>query len=184
MKFRPPTENERRKAIGELNGVSEDSRQAFLPDDDFEAIPEPSPNDWLAIHTERGQSFADFVQYQPNKPDAVRNSIYIQPLDNFETEGGPSLQRLSQFAEAFFTIPVRILPSSNVSQRRITTRKNPYTHHPQLLTEDVLGVLRHNLPADAFCTIGITMRDLYPNPSWNFVFGEASLDDRVGVFSF
>ena len=28
------------------------------------------------------------------------------------------------------------------------------------------------------------MRDLYPNPSWNFVFGEASLDDRVGVFSF
>ena len=66
----------------------------------------------------------------------------------------------------------------------MTTRKNPYTHQPQLLTEDILDILRHNLPADAFCTIGITMRDLYPNPSWNFVFGEASLDDRVGVFSF
>jgi archaemetzincin len=71
-----------------------------------------------------------------------------------------------------------------VSQRRITTRTNPYTHQPQLLTADILGILRHNLPADAFCIIGITMRDLYPSPSWNFVFGEASLDDRVGVFSF
>jgi archaemetzincin len=28
------------------------------------------------------------------------------------------------------------------------------------------------------------MEDLYPNPSWNFVFGQASLRDRIGVFSF
>jgi archaemetzincin len=28
------------------------------------------------------------------------------------------------------------------------------------------------------------MEDLYPNPSWNFVFGEASLRERVGVYSF
>ncbi len=28
------------------------------------------------------------------------------------------------------------------------------------------------------------MHDLYPDPSWNFVFGEATLSDRVGIFSF
>jgi archaemetzincin len=28
------------------------------------------------------------------------------------------------------------------------------------------------------------MEDLYPEPSWNFVFGQASLHDRVGVYSF
>jgi archaemetzincin len=28
------------------------------------------------------------------------------------------------------------------------------------------------------------MEDLYPEPSWNFVFGQASLRERVGVFSF
>jgi len=28
------------------------------------------------------------------------------------------------------------------------------------------------------------MEDLYPDPHWNFVFGQASLRDRVGVFSF
>ena len=28
------------------------------------------------------------------------------------------------------------------------------------------------------------MRDLYPDPRWNFVFGQASLRERVGVYSF
>ncbi len=28
------------------------------------------------------------------------------------------------------------------------------------------------------------MEDLYPDPAWNFVFGSASLYERVGVFSF
>ena len=28
------------------------------------------------------------------------------------------------------------------------------------------------------------MEDLYPDPLWNFVFGQASLYERVGVFSF
>lgn len=28
------------------------------------------------------------------------------------------------------------------------------------------------------------MVDLYPDPSWNFVFGQADMEDRVGAFSF
>jgi len=48
----------------------------------------------------------------------------------------------------------------------------------------VLRWLQGHLPEDAFCLLGITMEDLYPNPSWNFVFGEASLRERVGVYSF
>jgi len=32
--------------------------------------------------------------------------------------------------------------------------------------------------------LAITMEDLYPDPKWNFVFGQASLRDRVGVYSF
>ena len=35
-----------------------------------------------------------------------------------------------------------------------------------------------------FCVLAITMEDLYPNPNWNFVFGQASIRERVGVFSF
>ena len=32
--------------------------------------------------------------------------------------------------------------------------------------------------------MGITNMDLYPSPSWNYVFGMANLKRRTGVFSF
>jgi len=54
----------------------------------------------------------------------------------------------------------------------------------QLLTTDVQKVLLEYLPDDAYCIIGLTMYDLYPQESWNFVFGEASPFERVAVFSF
>jgi archaemetzincin len=48
----------------------------------------------------------------------------------------------------------------------------------------VLDFLKTRVPADAFCVLAITMQDLYPEPSWNFVFGQASLRERAGVYSF
>jgi archaemetzincin len=51
-----------------------------------------------------------------------------------------------------------------------------------LLTADILDLLKDRLPADAFALLGITMVDFIPQ--WNFVFGQASLRDRVGVYSF
>jgi archaemetzincin len=184
MKFRPPSEDEARNAIGSLDGLPEDVRNKFLPHGDFEPVPLPGPDDWVAVHPEPGQTFVDFVRSQPNRPDALRNAIYLQPLEDFETQNSPPLQRLAQFAESFFSVPAQTLSPSGISRRKITTRTNPYTGQRQLLTRDVLRHLRQILPANAFCIVGITMRDLYPAPSWNFVFGEASLDDRVGVFSF
>jgi archaemetzincin len=184
MRFHPRSAEEARNAIGTLDGLPEHVRSAFLPRGDFDPIPLPGPNDWLAVHPEPGQTFADFVRSRSNRPDALRNTIYIQPLEDFQTENAPPLQKLQQFAESFFSVPVQTLAPSGISRRRITTRSNPYTRQPQLLTRDILGHLRQILPTNGFCIVGITMRDLYPAPSWNFVFGEASLDDRVGVFSF
>jgi archaemetzincin len=63
-------------------------------------------------------------------------------------------------------------------------RRNPYTGNLQILTTDVLALLKKRLPRNAFCALAVTMEDLYPDPSWNFVFGQASFRDRVGVFSF
>jgi archaemetzincin len=40
------------------------------------------------------------------------------------------------------------------------------------------------LPKDGFALLGVTMTDLYPDPSWNFVFGQASPQGHVGVYSF
>jgi archaemetzincin len=47
-----------------------------------------------------------------------------------------------------------------------------------------MDFLKTRLPTDAYCLLGVTMTDLYPERSWNYVFGQASLGDRVGVYSF
>jgi archaemetzincin len=44
-------------------------------------------------------------------------------------------------------------------------------------------ILKPALPADAAALIAFTADDLYPDESMNYVFGQASLDDRVGVWS-
>jgi len=58
------------------------------------------------------------------------------------------------------------------------------TGQRQVLTGGVLHWLQGSLPEDAFCLLSITMQDLYPEPSWNFGFGQALLNERVGVYSF
>lgn len=40
------------------------------------------------------------------------------------------------------------------------------------------------VPKDAYCVMGITLQDLYPGPSWNYVYGWATYRARVGIFSF
>jgi len=39
----------------------------------------------------------------------------------------------------------------------------------QQLTTDILSLLVRLLAADAFILLGVTMADLYPDASWNFV---------------
>ncbi len=164
----------------------------------FEPINTPGPEDWLAVQHESGQTSADFLRARPNFPNDTRRTICLQPLEEFPAQGA-ALSRLKDFSEAFFALPVRVLPilsathfseshsSENrlsTSQGKITERMNHLTHKKQLLTTDILALLKQHVPRDAYCVLGVTMRDLYPDPAWNFVFGQASLQERVGVYSF
>ena len=91
---------------------------------------------------------------------------------------------MKDYASAFFALNVKVLDPVMIDSAGITGRRNPYTGNQQILTTDILALLKRRLPQDAFCALAITMEDLYPDPSWNFVFGQASFGDRVGVFSF
>ncbi|XP_011817950.1 PREDICTED: archaemetzincin-2 isoform X3 [Colobus angolensis palliatus] len=74
--------------------------------------------------------------------------------------------------EQFFSDPYRKTPSPD--------KRSIYIQS----IGDILKFLKKKKPEDAFCVVGITMIDLYPRDSWNFVFGQASLTDGVGIFSF
>ncbi len=184
MNFKPPDEQDRLGAIGPTAHLPATLRKALEPGTDFEPVPIPKRGDWLAEHPERGQSFEDFVRSKPNRPDKNRSKIYLQPLSEFPRLAVPLAETLRQYAAAYFAMEIQILPVLKLNDENITTRINTFTGKRQILTGDVLAILRKSLPKDAFCVMAITMEDLYPQPSWNFVFGQASLRERVGVYSF
>ncbi len=185
MAFEPPSLDVRRAAVGDLAGLPPVLRRAFSTDvAEFEPIPKPGPHDWLAVHPEPGQTFDEFKVSRPNRPNESRRVVYLQPLGEFIVDRSPSIEKLREFAAAFFAMQVKVLPAVLPHVSKFTTRHNPNTDNLQILTGDVLGFLKARVPTDAFCVLAITMEDLYPEPSWNFVFGQASLRERVGVYSF
>ena len=84
MVFTPPTADKRIKAIRSVNELPETLRAAFDPSADFEPISAPKLGDCLAVHSERGQTFNNFVKSKPNRPEKLRRKIYLfsgkQPL--------------------------------------------------------------------------------------------------------
>ena len=185
LAFTPPDEKTIPNAIGDLNGLAPVLQSAFTPDkNSFDPIPEPKAGDWLAAHNERGQTFEEFKASQPSRPGQNQHVVYLQPLGEFMPEQSPSNDKLREFAAAFFAMEVKVLPPVKIDHSTFVTRRNPITNNPQILTGDVLNFLKARIPADAFCILAITMEDFYPEPSWNFVFGQASVRERVGVYSF
>jgi archaemetzincin len=178
MDFKPPPQAERVAAIGSTAGLPETHRLALERMSDFEPIPPPKPGDWLAIHPEEGQTFDDYIRSRPNKPSHSRCKIYLQPLGDFPKDASPALEFLQMYAAAYFQMETEVFPPVATRSLTLTISRNH-----QILTYDVLAFLKKKLPADAICFLAVTMEDLYPGPAWNFVFGQASLHDRVGVFS-
>lgn len=184
MPFHIPDRKEIMNAIGNTSGLTLPLQRALMPGDDFDPIPLPHPGDWLSVQQEAGQSFDDFVKSNPRKPDSRKHVIYLMPMGEFTEGSSPRLRLLKECAEAYFMMEVRTLPPVKAERSRFTTRSNPVTGNFQILTLDILTYLKKHSPADAFCMLGITMEDLYPGEEWNFVFGQASQNSGIGVFSF
>jgi archaemetzincin len=168
-------------AIGYTATLSTELQRAFDPAG-FDPMPLPDPDDWLAQHPERPQSFDDYVREPHNVPDRQRNVIYLLPVGAFPATA-PPLMELANTVRAFFMLEVKTLPAVSLRDVNAKTRINAKTRKRQLFAPDVLAWLKTHLPEDAFGLVAVTMDDLYPDPTWNFVFGMASLKERVGVQS-
>lgn len=180
--FVPPNAERRRKAVGSLKNLSGSSKRAFESEDQFEPMTAPKRGDWLAEHPEKGQTFDQFVGGRPQKPDARHTTIYLVPFGEFDLEWSPKMVDLEQSASAFFQLPVKSLPLQPLDEKQFTMREND--GRKQFLTKDFLRLLPNLRPADGFAIVGITMQDLYPDPAWNYVFGQASSRDQTGIYSF
>jgi len=183
MPFSPPDAAQRSRAVGSLEGLPSALQRAFTAGNDFDPIPEPGPGDWLGVARERGQTFERFARAVPGPGQEGQQQIYLRPVGDFMPGHSQVVDQLQRFGTRFFASDLRLLGPLLVEDNGITTRQNRFTDVVQLNTRDILAALARDVAPDARCVLGITDYDLYPHDTWSFVFGEALLGDRVGVFS-
>jgi archaemetzincin len=145
----------------------------------------PGPQDWLAQHKEPGQSYAQFRQQVPKPVIESFSKLRLVPIGPV-TEGQQAvLEVVRDMLPVFFgltleqdpTVPLESIPEN--AQRLLLPWEERQLLTPYLLN-DVL--MRRRQRTDA-AVLGITGVDLWPGEDWNFVFGQASLKERVGVWS-
>jgi archaemetzincin len=139
--------------------------------------------DWLESHPEDGETFEEYVASKPTLPTPERNKIYVQPLGTF-TPGELKVVRLtSEYLHAFYDLPVVLRDAAPLKDIPSDMQRIRYPDNLQIRTSYFFELLPTMLPSDAAALICFTNFDLYPEDTWNYVFGQASLEDRVGVWS-
>ncbi|MDQ7778152.1 MAG: archaemetzincin [Planctomycetota bacterium] len=158
---------------------------ALNDDTDFEVMPKPQPGDWLYSHAEQHQTFDDYVGTSPRRPADNRRKITIIPIGDFPGREEKLLEPIREYCSIVFSCETVLLPKEKIPPDAPGRPASWDASQTQYRTGYLLTrFLRPRVPRDAICLLGITMADLYPDDGWNYVFGEASLRDRVGVFSF
>jgi archaemetzincin len=150
-----------------------------------EPLGEPEEGDWLAEHEEKGQTFRQYLSANPIRRDRELTTIHLCLIGDFDEPQQRILDLAQEYLGLFFDVPVQVrrrLPFSDIP--RGARRKHPEWGNKQILTTFILRtILEPDVPDDALAYLALTARDLWPGKGWNFVFGQANLRRRVGVWS-
>lgn len=193
-RFVPRSLEQCQRAVGCVEGL--EYRAAFDLGEDlagglFHLLSKPKSGDWLATHQEIGQTFDAYAAKMRGMalPRPACGTLLLCPLgSSFDGPlGSRFLLHLRQYGHAFFPgMAVEVLPKI-LSLKDIKSRENDYGH-PQYLIGDIFSMLNSNRDViskrGSYCTLGVTLEDIYPGDEWNYVFGQARVMERVGVFSF
>jgi archaemetzincin len=141
--------------------------------------------DWLAEHKEKGQTFRQYLSANPVRRHDRQNAIHLCLVGKFDESQQRILDLTQDYLSLFFDVPVQIrhrVPLSDIPIR--ARRRHPEWGDKQILSTFILHeVLKPDVPDNALAYLALTACDLWPGKGWNFVFGEADLRRRVGVWS-
>lgn len=170
-----------REAKKELKQLREDIKKV---ERFFKGMAPPVANDWLASHTEPGQTFEQYIDSDPTKPTKERQKIYVLPLGTFNAQQTKIVDATAGYLGAFYDLEVVEMPARQLSVTSQNMRQDRLSKSRQIKTGHILNdILKPMLPTDAAALIAFTTYDLYPDESMSYVFGQASLENRVGVWS-
>jgi archaemetzincin len=150
-----------------------------------DSLPPPRKGDWLAEHHEPGQTFAEYLNSKPVHKTNKLHTIYLCLVGDF-TEPQRRILKLTQdYLAVLFDCEVKVHRQIALASIPANAKRtHPTWGDSQLLTGYILHeVLEPDRPADALAYLALTASDLWPGRGWNFVFGEADLRERIGVWS-
>lgn len=143
----------------------------------------PKPGEWRFDHPEPGQRFAEYLASGPTVPTPERRTIAVLPLGELGAAHREIVTLVTEYIQHHFGLAARTEPSAVLEAIPPRARRER-AGGTQLLTRWLLDdVLPARLPRDAAALIAFVREDLWPGEGWNFVFGEATLERRVGVWS-
>jgi len=175
-----------------LAAIGKDPGPACLPSPSFSKLPRAKAGDWLAEHPEKGQTYSGYRRsitggFNAGPPRPKFNVVVLVPLGK-SFEGFPEfLGALATFITAYYLLPVVTTAVVPLVKNSFSSRENEFGNR-QYLIGDMFTMMAKcsqvRAVREQFCILGVTLEDIYPGDSWNYVFGQARMMDRVGVFSF
>ena len=182
--FKIPSKTSRLRAIGNISNLPDDDnlKKVLKTAENFhKPIYSPEEDDWLSTQEEEGQTFNKFLSDRYNLMSINRNIIYINPLQEMPQQ---FLDNLLLYCQSFFyQMKVKLTNIVSLESLKVRSRINKESKKIQYNASQINSKSVKYLPNDAHCLISILLDDLYPESSWNYVFGLTTIEERVAVFS-
>lgn len=144
----------------------------------------PIPGEWLFHNRELQQYPHQFLAAHPSILSPEKEKIYIQPIGSFSPMQSDILTKTAGYLAVFYNVSVDILDSVSASDVPAEARRKNEFDKEQLQTTYIMNkILQPNIPKDGRAVMGFTAYDLYPDDSYNFVFGQGRVGGDVGIYS-
>jgi archaemetzincin len=146
---------------------------------------EPKPGEWLAVHKEAGQTFAEFQKVRPAGLGITNKTIYMVAIGPSDDAQEKVMRQAGAFLSIFYSMKVVWLERLPETVIPATAQRN----HPstQVVQFDSIHIVQKLLPPrvpkGAAALVALTATDLWPGNDWYFVFGQGSLGSPTGVVS-
>jgi archaemetzincin len=133
--------------------------------------------DWTGFEPlgRRGETVPVFLGRRHNRPDRIRHTLVVVPLQGWPR--GLSPQRLQTFLQAFFQMPVEL---GDGSYLRLPPRAGG-----KYSAEKIQAQLRRHLPDPAYSVLALADVDIYSEDDSprSLLFGQGHYRDRTAVAS-
>ncbi len=176
LQLRLPTPHDGEAQLSRIQAAADAQRALFA------RKVKPRYGEWLAHFEEPGETFNQYLRAVAPARRAIDGDILVLPLGSFDARLARIVADAVALAELFYGRGVRLLPAQPVPPLTTEQRRGSGPDE-QLFSLPLLDLLKPRVPPGAAALLAMTPMDLTPGPGWNFVFGQASLIDRVGVWS-